>query len=99
MQLVEQTLTSDGWKVVEQFFKDELAAEYCALETVKPENLQLQQLRINTYKNFLRTVYSLAGWDWTWDGYRDIREQITEELTEEQIKLRNYLKTVSGGEI
>ena len=96
---VEETLKSDGWKVIEEDLKNNLRAEYSDFLLVKEEQLKEKQYRVNLLKNMLMRIYQLAGWEWQWEGYADIREELEVKKSREDEKYQDYLKSIEGGEL
>ena len=95
---VRDMLHTEGWQIAEHHFKKELNELYRGFLDVNGEKLRDLQDRVNLMRNVIAKIYNLAGLRWTWDGFKDIRHQITDERTPEEKALDKYHELIEKGD-
>lgn len=95
-QMVRATLSTEGWQIVEEFFKKTLTDEYAKFMKIKQNVLKNHQIYVTLLLDVIDSIYSMAGLKWTWSGFKEAQEVIDEKKTKERELLEEYLESIRG---
>ena len=99
---VLDTISSTGFKVIEDHIKASIDNEYKTLLTLPKERLEETQIKIQVMLDLMTSIYGMSGQVWNYDGVRDpakLMQNEDEKLSayeKAQQEYNSYLNEISN---
>jgi hypothetical protein len=96
-KVMRDLLETEAWQLIEDDIKNTLTLEYAGFMSVSPDRLQEKQLRVDIMKKFVQRIYQLAGCEWEWNGYSQLKTAIDPKDREAQMQMQEIIEILEGG--
>ena len=95
-ETVAQMFGQTGWKIIEEYFKQNLEQSYEGFLGISPRKLKEKQLEFRLYMTIIKDIYALGGMRWTYNGFQEIEEQVDDEKRKRREMEMKYFAEAQG---